>query len=108
MNYFDTESGLPYSMSGDNSLNELFSTNSLPQDNIVVSCSGNSNAGHVFLIDHVFRDENGQIMCTYSDNNPNIYDINGSNPPETISLEELNRRYGIYGAAILGATDAIY
>lgn len=109
MNYFDTESGTPYSMAGDGALNELFTSNTLPQDNIVVSCSGITDEGHVFLIDHVFRDENGQIMCTFSDNYPPIYnDLNGTNPPITISLDELNSRYGIYGAAILGATDANY
>ena len=108
MNYFDTESGLPYSMAGDNSLNELFGNNSLPQDNIVVSCSGNTEWGHVFLIDHVYTDENGQVWCEFSDNTPNISSLNGSNPVQRITLEELNNRYNIRGAAILGATDASY
>lgn len=114
MYYFDTEAGLPYSMAGYNSLEELFSKNGLPQDNIVVSCSSiyAPDSGHVLLIDHA-KVEGNDIKVTFSDNYPNISSLNGRNEPETLTLEQFCQRYGvdrgtILGAAILGAGDGDY
>lgn len=81
---------------GDNCLRDIIAQNKLPVENIVISFEEN----HVLLIDKI--DAAGKI--TYSDMNPDIADMNGSNPAITLSIDEFMAKQGnIRGAAIIGS-----
>ncbi len=57
---------LPYA-EGCNALYDLMANNN-KLDNIVVSFDNGTGYGHVMLIDHAVKDENGNITLTFSDN----------------------------------------
>lgn len=117
-NNFDFESGLP-NYRGNNALNELAGSLTLPQANIVVSFENDPNGwgcGHVLLIDEIYRDGSGTVRVKYSDmfyNEPGvgtkyITDLNGSNPQIDRPLAEFQSYYNngwgnVSGAAVIGA-----
>lgn len=106
---FDVESGLPR-YEGNNALEALAgdSNHGLPQENIVVSftsnpVSGLEKHGHVLLIDKIYRNESGAVMVQWSDNNPDINSLNGSNPVQEMSLEQFMGKYNSLNGEIKGA-----
>lgn len=112
---FDFSTELPR-YSGNNALYDL-SNGQLPQENIVVSFASNPSSdssvkacGHVMLIDRIERDSSGEIWVTYSDNYPNITNLNGYNPTKTMTLSAFMTSYNssngvINGVVVIGATN---
>lgn len=110
---FDTSTELPR-YSGNNALYDL-ANGQLPQENIVVSFESNPSddpkekaCGHVMLIDRIEKDDNGEVRITYSDNYPHITTLNGSNPPQTKTIEQFMSYYNrlhenINGVVVIGA-----
>lgn len=111
---FDTETELPR-YGGNSALRDLANNLTMPQENIVVSFepgtdTTHGDAGHVLLIDKIYRDENGAVRVEWSDQNPPISDINGYNPQQNMSLEGFIQKYsnptyygGMNGAVVIGA-----
>lgn len=110
---FDTSTELPR-YSGNTALYDL-ANGQLPQENIVVSFESNPSddpkekaCGHVMLIDRIEKDDNGEVRITYSDNYPHITTLNGSNPPQTKTIEQFMSYYNrlhenINGVVVIGA-----
>lgn len=115
---FDVNSGAK-GFGGNGALYDLVNNMTLPQENVVVSFSSNMDEsakvramGHVMLIDKIYRESDGTIMVAFSDNSPNIREVNGSNYQKFWTLDyfmsEYNRTNGsINGAVVVGAGDGV-